>query len=243
MNLINTLITGSSQWSNSGYQSDYSRYPSDATFSAVLASFAIIIIIALVLAVLVLIANYKIMQKMGHDGYKGLIPMVNVYLMMEKIGVSAKWLVLLTFGSIICAIPLIGFVVWAVVIVYFSILFSMSLAKAFGKSTGFGVGLLLLNPIFMCILGFGNSEFVGADPMHDAIFGTKEPSSPLATPIGSSENKENNTVETMEAEKPAEEPVITTEEPVMTTEQPTEPVVNSEPTMEPVADDNKEDTL
>ena len=262
MNLINALITSSSQWnSSSGYSSGYSPTGVDeSTLAGVFATLGVIIVIAGVLAILVLIANYKIMQKMGHDGYKGLIPVVNIYLMMEKIEVSTKWLLVFTFGSVVAAIPLIGWLVLAVAMVYFAVIYSMSLARSFGKSDGFGIGLLLLNPIFMCILGFGKSEFVGANPMHDAIFGKKEPSSSLATPIGSSENKDNNTVEpmvesmetekpeepVMTAETPAEDPVMTTatptEEPVMTTEVPAEPEVNSEPTMEAV-ESNKEDTL
>lgn len=35
----------------------------------------------------------------------------------------------------------------------------ISLAKAFGKGTGFTVGLILLNTIFMLILAFGDSEY------------------------------------------------------------------------------------
>lgn len=40
-------------------------------------------------------------------------------------------------------------------------MFNQRLAAAFGKSKGFGVGLWLLNPIFMLILGFGSSAYVG----------------------------------------------------------------------------------
>lgn len=35
------------------------------------------------------------------------------------------------------------------------------LAKAFGKGTGFGFGLLFLNTIFILILGFGDAEYIG----------------------------------------------------------------------------------
>lgn len=35
------------------------------------------------------------------------------------------------------------------------------LALAFGKGTGFAIGLMFLSPIFQCILGFGKSEFKG----------------------------------------------------------------------------------
>ena len=35
------------------------------------------------------------------------------------------------------------------------------LALAFGKDTGFAIGLMFLTPIFACILGFGKAEFQG----------------------------------------------------------------------------------
>ncbi|MGI6109126.1 MAG: DUF5684 domain-containing protein [Eubacteriaceae bacterium] len=38
---------------------------------------------------------------------------------------------------------------------------NLRLAKAFGKGTGFGIGLIFLNPIFMMILGFGSAEYLG----------------------------------------------------------------------------------
>jgi hypothetical protein len=35
------------------------------------------------------------------------------------------------------------------------------LAKVFGKSTGFGFGLLFLSVIFMAILAFGDAKYLG----------------------------------------------------------------------------------
>jgi Family of unknown function (DUF5684) len=35
------------------------------------------------------------------------------------------------------------------------------LAGSFGRGIGFGVGLLLLSPIFIRVLGFGGSRYVG----------------------------------------------------------------------------------
>jgi hypothetical protein len=35
------------------------------------------------------------------------------------------------------------------------------LAKNFGKSTGYAVGLILLSPIFIPMLGYGKSEYCG----------------------------------------------------------------------------------
>jgi hypothetical protein len=41
------------------------------------------------------------------------------------------------------------------------ILVWLSVAKAFGKGTGFTLGLIFLSPIFVPILGFGDARYVG----------------------------------------------------------------------------------
>jgi len=47
----------------------------------------------------------------------------------------------------------------AIVVLY--IIYLVKLAKAYGKGGGFALGLILLYPIFILILGFGDSEYVG----------------------------------------------------------------------------------
>ena len=42
-----------------------------------------------------------------------------------------------------------------------AIMLYVNLAKAFGKSTGFAIGLIFLNFIFMLILAFSSAEYVG----------------------------------------------------------------------------------
>lgn len=48
-------------------------------------------------------------------------------------------------------------------IVVIGVILFHKLSKAFGHGIGFTVGLCLLNPIFMLILAFGNSEYKGAN--------------------------------------------------------------------------------
>ena len=35
------------------------------------------------------------------------------------------------------------------------------MAKAYGKGTGFGIGLIFLDALFALILGFGSASYVG----------------------------------------------------------------------------------
>ena len=39
---------------------------------------------------------------------------------------------------------------------------ALDLARAFGRGTGFAIGLIFLSPIFSLILGFGSDTYKGA---------------------------------------------------------------------------------
>ena len=45
--------------------------------------------------------------------------------------------------------------------IYAAIVMSLNIAKAFGKGTGFGLGLVFLGGIFYPILGFGDAQYRG----------------------------------------------------------------------------------
>ena len=50
-----------------------------------------------------------------------------------------------------------------IILAIISIMYSVKLARAFGRGTGFAIGLIFLQPIFMLILGFGDDRYYGAD--------------------------------------------------------------------------------
>lgn len=103
-------------------------------------------VISMAIAILTLVAWWKIFVKAGKEGWKCLIPFYNVYCLYD-IAWGNGWLFLLTF------VPCVNIVV--------QIILMFKLSKAFGQGTGFGFGLLFLNTIFMLILGFGKYEYVG----------------------------------------------------------------------------------
>lgn len=119
----------------------------DAAYTAIGAGVsAAYSIVVLIIAVLTLVALWKIYAKAGKPGWACLIPFYNMYCMFD-IAWGNGWLFLLTF------IPCVNFVV--------GIIMLFKLAKAFGQGTGFGFGLLFLNTIFVLILGFGSAEYIG----------------------------------------------------------------------------------
>ncbi len=113
----------------------------------------IFVIIYLAIIVLEIAALWKVFVKAGHPGWAAIIPIYNVYVLLKVIGRPGWWLLLFLIG-------LVPFVGWIVVFVI-GIIIAIDLAKSFAKSTGFAVGLIFLNFIFIPILGFGESRYVG----------------------------------------------------------------------------------
>ena len=128
-----------------------------------------IMIIALVIWILLVIAQWKIFTKAGEKGWKALIPIYNLYIYCKIIGISFwKWFVALLVLSLVGSLA--AKVVWLsiiasiasfVVSIILAVLMARNAAKAFGKGTGFAVGLFFLPNIFQLILGFGSAEYKG----------------------------------------------------------------------------------
>ncbi len=92
------------------------------------------------------IASWQMYVKAGYEGWKALIPFYNWYVLMKIVGRPGWWLILLF-------IPFVNFVIWIIVMV--------DLSKSFGHGVGFALGLIFLSFIFILILGFGSSRYVG----------------------------------------------------------------------------------
>lgn len=103
-------------------------------------------IVMLAFMVASLVGEWKIFEKTGREGWKAIIPFYNSYTLFDIVyGDGIKFLFLL--------IPFYN--------IYVMIKLYLDLAKLFGQETAFGWGLILLNPVFMCILGFGPARFNG----------------------------------------------------------------------------------
>src|SRR6185437_4476745 len=98
---------------------------------------ATIIVVYLIIIAVVLAGTWKVYTKAGKPGWACLIPIYNIIVLLEIVGKPIWWFLLFL-------IPCVNFV--------FIIWTYNLLSKSFGKSEGFTVGLILLGPIFMCIL-------------------------------------------------------------------------------------------
>jgi Family of unknown function (DUF5684) len=89
---------------------------------------------------------WKVFTKAGQPGWGSLIPIVNVYFLCKVAGRPGWWVILFI-------LPCVN--IFAIIVV------CLDVAKAFGKGTGFTIGLILLPFIFYPILGFGDAAYLG----------------------------------------------------------------------------------
>lgn len=128
------------------YSGAYSSPATSAAVGGVLGFVAFMWILCLVLGVLTIIGRWKMFKKGGIDGWESLIPGHGLVVEFQLAGIPTYWyfLLLVPFANIF----IMG---WK----------DIELAKSFGRSTGFGIGLLLLAPIFYPILGLSKAQYVG----------------------------------------------------------------------------------
>lgn len=89
---------------------------------------------------------WQIFTKAGRDGWKAIIPIYNIWVLLDIVGRPGWWIILFF-------IPLVNLVIWFVV--------SLDLAKSFDHGMGMAIGLFVLPWLFYIILGWGESQYYG----------------------------------------------------------------------------------
>lgn len=124
-----------------------------AAATGILAFLGIIWLVMIVVIILVIAGLWKVFVKAGKPGWAAIVPIYNIYILLEIVGRPTWWLALL----LLAFIPVIGSL--CVLAVMFIIYWD--LAKSFGKELGYAIGLVLLSPIFVPMLGFGSAQYLG----------------------------------------------------------------------------------
>ena len=105
---------------------------------------AVLLLIYFAVVAFYIVAGWKVFAKAGEPGWGVFVPIYNLYLICKISGRPEWWLILFF-------IPLVNIVIGLII--------AMDIAKAFSKSSGFGIGLWLLSFIFVPILGFGSAQY------------------------------------------------------------------------------------
>jgi hypothetical protein len=103
-----------------------------------------IVLLQLAIAIAVLAGLWKVFEKAGKPGWAALIPIYNLFVYAEVAGKPIWW-------ALLMLVPCANIIVF--------ILMSIGVAKNFGKSEGYGVGLGLLSFIFLPLLGFSDAKY------------------------------------------------------------------------------------
>ena len=101
-------------------------------------------IVYLLVIVLMIVAMWKVFTKAGQPGWAAIVPFYNFIVLLKIAGKPLWWLLLLF-------VPFVNIVVMIMIVI--------SLARNFGKGTGFAMGLLFLAPIFYPILAWSDATY------------------------------------------------------------------------------------
>lgn len=134
-------------------------------------------LIQLAFFVLQIISFWMLFKKANVAGWKSIIPIYSDWKMFDivwktkyfwlSIGLSVIYgiLMYLIQNVFVTGFLMILLTVFRLVVLFLTCMleyfFCRHIAFSYGKSTGFALGLFFLYPIFILILGLGNSRFVG----------------------------------------------------------------------------------
>jgi len=104
------------------------------------------LVVSIGLAILILIAEWKVFTKANRPGWAVLIPIYNTYVLLKIVGRPWYWLLLLL-------IPIVN------IFIYITVMYN--LAQSFGKGVGFTLLLIFFPYIALLILGYGKSTYEG----------------------------------------------------------------------------------
>jgi hypothetical protein len=116
----------------------------------------IIIIAVIAVIVLMIVSTWKVFEKAGKPGWAAIIPIYSTIVMVQISKKPMWWAAILLLGGVIPVVGPIAALVGGVII-------NMAVAKSFGKSEGFGVGMALLGLIFWPMLAFSDAKYEGEE--------------------------------------------------------------------------------
>ena len=131
---------------------------------------AVLIVLWVAYAVFVFASLWRVFTKAGQPGWAAIIPIYNFIVLLKIVGRPLWWILLFL-------VPIVNIIVLFVIYI--------DLAKSFGKSTGFGVGLVLLGFIFLPILAWGSATYRGPAAGTPATSALPPPMAPPMTPTSS----------------------------------------------------------
>ncbi|MFY4813583.1 DUF5684 domain-containing protein [Haloarcula sp. AONF1] len=104
----------------------------------------VLLLFNLLIAGIHIAGMWMVFEKADRAGWKAIVPVYNLYVMLQIGGNAWWWLVLLL-------IPILN--------IYVLYKIHAGVARTFGRGIGFGLGLTFIGPLFFPLLGFGDYQY------------------------------------------------------------------------------------
>ena len=134
---------------------------SDATGFTLLIFFSVL---AVLLGLLPVAGKWKVYGKLGLPGWYSIVPVYADYKLCERVhrGDGARtflmaYLIVLICSWVFCWVDTVG-VLLALAQLVMNIIVLNDMSHAFGKETGYTIGLVIFGFVFWTMLGFGASQ-------------------------------------------------------------------------------------
>jgi len=108
--------------------------------------FVVFFLFYLAIIILMIASIWTIFSKADKPGWAAIVPIYNVIVLLEIVGKPWWWLLLFL-------IPFVN-IVFLIIVIH-------RLSLSFGHEVGFTLGLIFLGIIFLPILGFCSSKYIG----------------------------------------------------------------------------------
>lgn len=137
------------------------------------------VIFALIFIVISIAGLWKIYEKAGEPGWKCIIPFYGQFIEFRFCWKTSMFWIYLVL-SLLCGVVysimdpsgtgdlanasfllVIIYAVLGIVVIVLDFMLNLNLSRAFGHGTGFAIGLFFVPFVFILILGFGSSQYIG----------------------------------------------------------------------------------
>ena len=132
-----------------------------------------LLVLVAFIGVLPIAGKWKVYGKLGMPGWYSIIPVYADYKLCERVHrtddsrtFAMAYLIVLICSWVFCWVDTVG-VLLALVQLVMDIIVLNDMSRAFGKETGYTIGLVIMGFVFWTMLGFGASEPVRLDDDED----------------------------------------------------------------------------
>lgn len=125
------------------YSYEYNTYNGDVP-EGMVGFIAVLYLLVFAIAIVSIIAEWKLFKKAGYNGWEAIVPFYNTYCLCD-----------IVFGNgllfLILFVPVVNG--------FFSLFLFFKMAEVYNKSAAFGIGLIFLSPIFLCLMAFDSNTY------------------------------------------------------------------------------------